>query len=394
MIGTPDELKFVLAAEEQDLVQAMKNSGTAVDQLQKKVEKLNATTAGGGRGKSAGPASDRQINKALGQDTAGDFLELFGIGEQGLATLKTAGITVAALNAAMSVTTNIFKGLAEGKDASEVWTDIAKGIPILGSIADAADKAGKAIGDYLYGLKELQEQANREEKGIKDQRKVLGDVEGEVKAARDRAFVGGADDPEFARAQLEARDKIAKVEEQRKALGKLGESGETKKALDELRNRALTELQQAQIKSEDAARKRAQSDYDKQQEKERKAQEDAQRAKADEEKKAGETRDRINKQLMGGSASVLGDIDQLKMSMAEKQLQDQLNIGRQTRTGALAETTGFGTANQLASRERASANPMLKLMQDAEKRDERKLKALETLAAQANAGEVSLVVFN
>jgi hypothetical protein len=387
MIGTPDELKFVLAAEEQDLVQAIKNSGTAVDQLQKKVEKLNATTAGGGKGKAAGPASDRQINKALGQDTAGDFLELFGIGEKGLATLKTAGLTLAAFNGALSITTNIFKGMAEGKDASEVWTDIAKGIPILGSIADAADKAGKAIGDYLYGLKELQEQANREEKGIKGQRGVLGDIAGELRSARDRAFVGGAADPELARAQLEARDKLAKVDEQRKALGKLGESGETKKALDELRNRALTELQQVQIKSEEAAQKRAQADYEKQLETERKL-------KEAEIKKEAETRDRINRQVMGGSASVLGEINSLKGGIAEKQMQDLINIGRQTRTGALAETTGFGTANQLASRERASANPMLKLMQDAEKRDERKLKALETLAAQAQAGEVSLVVFN
>jgi len=380
----------------------------AFQQVGKEIDKVAAKQAAASKGGGAGGASDRQINKALKQDSVGDLLEGFGISDKTLSVMKTGGLAVFGFTAALNGMSSVLDGIASGKKASEIWTDVAKGIPILGSLATAAEKAGKAIGDSIYGTVDLQNKGAIEDKAIKDQADFRKRVrEGAGKAADDQ-FVGASGDKELARAKLELRDKLADVKKLREEAGPGGlNKGEIKSQIDAQENAARMAFVRAQADASGRANKDASAKYME----DAKAKEDAEKKKLEAVMAAEDAGHEYKQQMLknarrdleasiedvrrtalkkaeaakspqeksaimaaagAAEAGLKQDaIDKIKASLRgedDRKLGLQKQISDQTRRGALAEGGGLGTANQLASRERASFNPMLVALKEADKK--------------------------
>lgn len=270
IFGTPDELNFEIRADDTDFLAALKrdvaeikraeNEAAAATIRQRLALKDYAKEAQGyidaRNAQSASPlASDRKINKAFGQNTVGDFLEGMGITEQGLARIKTAGMTIFALQGAMSSLSKVMDGISSGQSASQIFTEIAKSIPIIGGAAAAAEKFGESLANYAYATKSTIETSRLINASIDANRQAFENAEKAVKNYG-KTMQDAMDRQELANAKPEERDAIAAKQKARNEKNSLNDTLESdieaaRKSM-EARNLELSKQREKVIAEADA----------------------------------------------------------------------------------------------------------------------------------------------
>lgn len=387
MSGINSQINFNVSAKD-DASPVFQKIGYELDALAKK--QLGITGEGAG---ASGAASEKQIKKALRGGGLDDVLEGF-ISKQAAEKAVVFGAIIKGVEAAVNGLATALDSIAAGKSNKDAFVDLytsaAKSLPIIGGLAGATERLGTALGDYLSNAKQLREQAAEQTKGIAGTRAFTGSVADKSRSAADQEFLRQSPDKQFGQAQLDFRDKMADIKKQREEAKARGlDSGEIKKQIDQQENAARMQLVEAQAQQADKANKEAVAKYmEAEKEKTRIAKE-----QQDERDKAAEEQSRVQDAIFAKQIDVENQIADIEARKAAETERQQQKISSEVRRGALAEGGGIGTANQLASRERASFNPMLNVLKEQSKKDDEKISYLRKLYELLSRGTDPASIF-